>query len=940
MTRSVLPRNNFFDGQQITESDLDVEQTAWHDGLANSIDFLAGSGVEQEFATQRVLFDSDDVPASITSLITNTNFDGEPIYETDAFSLTVFEQPSDTTEGVQLEVEISGASLLGASKMRVYLFGTILGGEFVHEVLTFEKNESQVTRYHFTNIISLMTQDFLGNQNIVIDGTGCRDVGGRMRILETTPMTVTRDVIMAKQDIEPNMDYVNFKPATMSKTLDILLEEIADVDDLDVDDLRINVSATSARALSPNVSGLVIGQKFKATVNNIQKISILLSVAENVLAVSGHEFDWTGDIVVGIRKLQTTAKCPTDTIPGTSIEFEPELSPLVEMSLDQTELTTLGITLNASPQVIDFVFTQSLLANPAVEPVIEVGQYYVLTIERSGNVSNGTIILQEAANTNADPDETDNMWMSVFSQNVWTDIPESDLWFRVYSNAVRITSGTAIDSGVQILFPKVKKNDETGIDEPYIEGDHSFIDVSQSSENYVIVQKSNNFITPIPHPSTGNPVFSRIEDIPDVAVVSETSLTTLIDAGNNTIILGAARDTNPVDNPPISGNTEFPGLVRATTFTIIAPASDIQLNNLVGSVLIPNVSNLANKYRIIKQETFDDAYGDVTGNGTIDINDVARAQVLDGYSKDLSHGTLSAVHQRNAIVNGTVTIEEIIRADVTGNGVINIYDPQSIQQHLLLGTSFVAGATFKRTVLTVESIFDPLTVAPDMIGSDSSFNTVPYSLIGYRIDFMSLWEPENIVFTDLRRFMPKTFTLLESSNITATTKSGGSNTSFIPGDILLGGDILDLDGTPYSIDLEVANIVLDLPEGSTQGEIDIFTNFIRGTMKFADGTYVGSTALTNSQVKVTASIQSFVKDVGGDDFVPGGGISAIDETIAVLYAQSSGILRIRAANIRNLTTRPELRTKIVLAVYLKKAGFQNDDEAVAGTRVTELLTAM
>ncbi|KKM82474.1 hypothetical protein LCGC14_1319170, partial [marine sediment metagenome] len=100
MTRSVLPRNNFFDGQQITESDLDVEQTAWHDGLANSIDFLAGSGVEQEFATQRVLFDSDDVPASITSLITNTNFDGEPIYETDAFSLTVFEQPSDTTEGV------------------------------------------------------------------------------------------------------------------------------------------------------------------------------------------------------------------------------------------------------------------------------------------------------------------------------------------------------------------------------------------------------------------------------------------------------------------------------------------------------------------------------------------------------------------------------------------------------------------------------------------------------------------------------------------------------------------------------------------------------------------------------------------------------------------------------------------------------------------------
>ena len=105
----------------------------------------------------------------------------------------------------------------------------------------------------------------------------------------------------------------------MSKTLDILLEEIADVDDLNVDDLEINVTATSRRDLPPNVSGLIAGQKFEATTNNIQKVSVLLSVKENALAVAGHTLDWSGDIVVGIRKLQTTTKCPTDTIPNTSI---------------------------------------------------------------------------------------------------------------------------------------------------------------------------------------------------------------------------------------------------------------------------------------------------------------------------------------------------------------------------------------------------------------------------------------------------------------------------------------------------------------------------------------------------------------------------------------------------------------------------------------------
>jgi hypothetical protein len=282
-------------------------------------------------------------------------------------------------------------------------------------------------------------------------------------------------------------------------------------------------------------------------------------------------------------------------------------------------------------------------------------------------------------------------------------------------------------------------------------------------------------------------------------------------------------------------------------------------------------------------------------------------------------------------------MEEIIRADVSDDGIIDIFDPQRIQQNIALGTAFDAGDTFKRAVLTVESLTNPLTSSANILGSNSKFNAVPFTAVDFRIDFVPLWKPENLILTDLRRFVPKTFTQIDSDDITGTPQNGGTNVTFIPGNILLDGSLLDVDGNPYSIDLEVNTIVIDLPEGSTQGEVDIFSNYIKDTMKFADGTTVASSALANNQVKVTASIKSFVKDLDGYDFQSADGYAEIDETVAVLYTQDSGILRIRAENIRNIITRTELRTKIVLTVFLKKAGFNNTEIKVSGSDLQDLL---
>ncbi|KKN50067.1 hypothetical protein LCGC14_0636420 [marine sediment metagenome] len=941
MTRPILKRTSWYDGQAVTETDLDVEQTAWHDSLANNTDFQVGSGIEQEFSTQRVLFDTNNVPSATATLISTQNFDGEPIYPIDSSGNTVYLQPLDSFEGNQLEIELSGASLGGTPVTNVYLFGITFGGGFIHEVINFKQNESQITRNYFTKIVAIMTQDFRGNQNTIITGTASNNYGGRLRILESLPMTLSRDIIMVEQSVEPDMSYVDFKPATLSKTLDTLLNEIANTESLNADDLEINVTSTTTRTLFVNdAKGLIIGQKFKATTNNIQKVSILLSVSENTLAVSGEEFDWTGDIVVGIRPLQTTTSCPTDITPNSAIEFDPEFSPIAEISFDQNDLLALGITLTDELQVVDFVFTQSLLANPNLAPTIDIGAYYMLTIRRSGNTSVGNIVLQEAANTNADPNETDPMYMSVFSNNVWTDIINSDLWFKIYTNAIRITDGTAFDSGVQVTSPRTKTNTTTGLDESYIEGRHSLLDVSQTTKNYVILQRSTNFTDSVSHPSTGNPVFSRIEDAPSIAVVLQSTLTTLIDASSEPIVIGSVRDTNPVGNPQISGIIEFPGLVRSNTFTIIQPASDLQLNNLVGSILVPNTAEPELKYRIIDVEFNTDAYGDVNNDGTIDSDDVSRAQVLDGYSKDLVSGSLASVAQRNAIVDGTVTMEEIIRADVTDDGIIDITDPQMIQQNIALGTAFIAGSNFNRAVLTIESLTNPLTTTPNMITADSAFNAVPFTNLTYRIDFVSLWVPHNLELVDLRRFVPKTFTKFSSSDITASTPSGGKNISFIPGDLLFGGELLNLDETQYKIDFEVNTIVVDLSDGSTQGEINIFSNFIKNKMYFYDGTLVASGALENNQIRVTASIQSFVKDSDGYDFESLDGYTKIETTVALLYVQSSGLLRIRADNIRNSITRPELRTKIILTVYLKKAGFRNTETSVTSSELEELLTLL
>ena len=323
---------------------------------------------------------------------------------------------------------------------------------------------------------------------------------------------------------------------------------------------------------------------------------------------------------------------------------------------------------------------------------------------------------------------------------------------------------------------------------------------------------------------------------------------------------------------------------------------------------------------------------------------------LDGYSLNLSVGSVSSATQVAAIENGLVNMPELIRCAVDGLGLTggitsgNSGDAFLIQEFIGIGTAFPVGSSFKRLVLTVESLSNPLTTTANMIGDNSYFNTASLSPVGYKVNVIDIWRPENIIIQDLRRYIPVTITEISSADLTAVIPTGGSNTTLVPGNLLIGGNVFGTNGLPYAFDLEVSTIVINLSAGSTQGLVDVFNNYVRGVLKFSDGTYVETGALESNQVFISAAIQSITKDFApgtyGDGYDFNDGYFTANETISILYTQSSGLLRIRAANIQNYASVPELSTKIVLTVYLKKAGFKNKEQNIDATTLSSLAVSL
>jgi hypothetical protein len=354
--------NRWSDGQQVNEADMNIEQLRNVNVDAGIINNHFGSGVLPNAPNQRILLDTDDLSADQVILISSNDFDGTGINTT--------LQPQDTVLGNQLEIELTdsdpilngNSGAFGRLSSKILVVGLDFNSNIQYDALYFYKKEKQITRKHYTKILSVFFNDFYGNKNC------SRQLGGRFVIREAKSYQLSRDVIAISQDLQPNLFFRDFKVSNISiganPTVTLYQTLQAGIGpEYSVDGLNINTTVKRNLSLNPGDVTTKIGQKFQAITTNIQKITLLLGASRDDTAPIESRYDWSGELIISVFALQSTVSCPADIVPELAIEFDPSIDPITQFSLDQESLKDRGIVLTDVLQPVDMVFSDSILGN-------------------------------------------------------------------------------------------------------------------------------------------------------------------------------------------------------------------------------------------------------------------------------------------------------------------------------------------------------------------------------------------------------------------------------------------------------------------------------------------------------------------------------------------------------------------------------------------------
>jgi len=963
---SVL-RNKYHDAQRVDQTDMTVEQNYNVNTNAAIVGNFFGSGVLPSSPEPIILFDSSNLDSVSAALVASGDFDGTGI--------SVSAQPTDINLGNQIEVELTGSAAFGRLSTKVAIIGLSFDDTLQTDKMYFYKNEKQVTSKHYKRILTVLFNDFLGNNNC------SRTLGGKIVLREASSFQLSRNPIMVSQEVEPDIFWRDFKVANSGIALFTTIQN-AIGSDYNADALSINVTEKTIRQLLPSDVTSHVGQKFKAATNNIQKITLLMGALRDASAAEANKFDWSGDLIISIYPLQTSTSCPADIIPELAIEFDPTITPLAQLSINQASLLDQGSILTDVLQPIDFVFNATAVSTAGA---IAVNSFYAVTVKRAGAASIGSILFGTGN------DKTVNSRLTLFS-NVWVDVPEDDMWFQVWSDAAKISDGMGFDAGNGIMIPKTTINAATGTTIDKEEKNKSFQSTGENTLNVGIIQALNEESATVQDERTGNSVFSRQMFDASFSFVSETGLDAL-QTVSDPLIIGCVQDTNPKQNANLTKTQSFAGLAKGNVFTIIKPDADLLSLNLLGSKLIPNSACSDIDYRIFSVYLCTDGYGDINGDGIIDDSDISRASDLIGEGL-----ALDTTQQK--IVDGYFTTLEILRADVDGDGYVTSSDLDLIISYVNKTiNSFPVGATFQHMDLklqqsvgrfdgyfdcgdgyvridgytgsnivdssslsALELLYDGYLVDP-VLELDPAFSVVPFQDITYQIKAQPYWQPQNLALSSSARLVPAAFTfenaivpyscsssgvtLCENRNNIIPECDAGRNDFFVPSNLYIGtGEILRPDGSNYSVDLEIGTVILQLPEIEfNEAVINVFDKFVadRGDglstragypiMRYSDCSTVQDEDLFLGKVRFGVSVQSLAQNLDGYD---GDGYGIIVDPILGTYMnQATGILTL---NVRDLEEDPifkTLVTKIQIQVFLKKAGWKNsvleiDSDAVAG----------
>jgi len=591
-------QNRWFDSEQVDDTDLILEQD--HNTIISSsiIGNHIGSGVLPEVLVQNILFDS----ALFVGYL-------------DGVAVSTQNQPVDNNFGNQLEITLSNSIAAGKKSVKVAVIGLDFQSNLQYETFYFKCNETQVSKKHFTKILVLLFNDFIGNPSLSFN------LGGNVIIKEANPMTLSRSPLMVAQDLEPNLFFRDFFVDGLP-SLQALLNAALPL--YNVDSLNISVNALENKSLLKNDVTTQIGQKFFATTNNIQKVTLLLSVELGGDA----DLTWNGDIVVSIFPLQSGIDCPTDIAPNLPIDFSPANIPVAQVSFNYSSLLASGIILDSVPQPVDFIFSNSPIASGNI---LKSGSYYALTIKRSGSANKCDILVATGSDRTADSRVT------IFTGSLWVDIPEQDLWFRIWTDAAKVSDGQAYESGHGIMLSKTKQDSTTLTTVDFSQENLQFTgnDVYRAVVSAAVLES-----TPIPDQRTGNPVLSRQEFVPQFNLYNTIDITNL-EASSDPLMIGAITDKNRKFYDSLSSkissklysstliNDEL--IIRIVDDATDGYRYDTSVNSLqtnllngdfIGAKITPDNNNPSVVYRISDSRLCSMITGDVNGDGIVDATDL------------------------------------------------------------------------------------------------------------------------------------------------------------------------------------------------------------------------------------------------------------------------------------------------------------------------------
>lgn len=631
------PQPVWYDSQQVDETDLQTQQTANTVVESATINNHIGTGVLPEALVPTILFNSDLATGFL-----------------DGLAIQPQAQPTDNNLGNQLSISLTGSDASIYRNVKVGVIGLDFQSNLQYETFVFKTNEVQVSNHHFTKILVLLFNDLKG------DPTLSFNLGGTLIIAEAQPMQLSRDDIMIAQDVEPNLFFRDFfiDPSLGPISLQTMLQ--AAMPTYNVASLNIKTAPLDNLVLASSDVTTQIGQKFQATTNNIQKITLLLSV-RNLVAGQQNNLVWTGDIIVSIFPLQTTVNCPSDLAPGSPILFSPSNIPVAQISYDYASLLAEGFVLGSVPQPIDFIFSNT---PAAVGNLIQSSNYYCVAITRAGNANQCDILIATGA------DDIPNSNAATFTGSLWVDLPTEDLWFRVWTDASKVADGQAYDTGNGVTIPKTILDPTTQSTIDYTFGPQQFV----GNDTFRAVLTAQNVESdPVPDARTGEPVDSRQQLEPNVTLLGTIDITNLENT-TEPLVLGAIADKNiktfntstvTIDanlySATIANNTMLIRIVDDPTDTVrfdtsvTALATDLLNGKLVSAQFAPDGYKPSTFYRISNARLCSMIVGDVDGNGIIDENDLNLLNSYLGYNMNVGLPQQTMISTSGMFVGATTT---------------------------------------------------------------------------------------------------------------------------------------------------------------------------------------------------------------------------------------------------------------------------------------------